>query len=175
MPISEYMKALRDKVGKNLLLMPSAAAAVFDGEGRVLLVQSTETGKWMIPGGSVDPQEQPADTAVRELWEETGLLIELTALVGVYGGPELHVRYPNGDEVAYIMTLFAARIAGGSLKPDGSEISEARFFSPSEFEQLELVRATKQVLNDVRRFDREALFEKANWSPAEEGKGNGQT
>jgi 8-oxo-dGTP pyrophosphatase MutT (NUDIX family) len=165
MPISDYMKGLRNKIGKDLLLMPSAAALVFDDNHRVLLAKSAETGKWMIPGGSVDPYEHPADAAVREMHEETGLLVKPTNIIGVYGGPELHVKYPNGDEVVYIMTLFGAKIIGGEVRPDGREISDVRFFDLDETSTLKLVRATTMVLKDAEVFDGKAAFREATWTP----------
>lgn len=62
---------------------------LFDERGRLLLVQQAETGYWSTPGGAVELGETPADAAVREAWEETGLLVEPVALIGVFGGSVL--------------------------------------------------------------------------------------
>ena len=58
---------------------------------------------------------------VREVWEETGLHVAPTRILGLYGGPECHVRYRNGDEVSYLMVVFEARVIGGHPRPDGVE------------------------------------------------------
>ncbi|HKX66064.1 MAG TPA: NUDIX domain-containing protein [Intrasporangium sp.] len=74
-----------------------ATCAIFDGEGRVLLVHHTYgLLNWELPGGGAEPGEAPDETARRELLEETGLRAELDRLTGVYlephhdFGPMLH-------------------------------------------------------------------------------------
>jgi len=75
-PISDYLRGLRVKVGHALLLVPSVTAVIYDGQGRVLLARHAEGGVWVAPGGSVKPNESPSDAVVRETWEETGFLVE---------------------------------------------------------------------------------------------------
>ena len=147
MPISNYARRLRAKVGNELLLMPSVTALVFDESRRVLLVRPTHRENvWVAPGGAVDPDEQPQDAVVREVWEETGLLVEPTELRGVFGGPEYRVWYANGDEVGYMMAVYECRVTGGALTADGDEISEARYFSPAELDNVTLSRWARIVV-----------------------------
>ncbi len=62
-----------------------AAAAIFDGEGNVLLVHHTYGPlNWELPGGASEPGESIVDTALRELREETGLEAEAELLTGIY-------------------------------------------------------------------------------------------
>lgn len=66
-----------------------AACAIFDGEGRVLLVHHTYGRlNWELPGGGAEPGEAPDETARRELLEETSLSAELERLTGVYFEPD---------------------------------------------------------------------------------------
>src|SRR5215213_10684410 len=113
MPISPYIRRLRAHVGSMRLLLPSVSVHVFDVAGRLLLVRQREGGVWSTPGGLIEPDERPADAAVREAWEETGLVVRPERLVGVYGGPECVVRYPNGDEVQYVITAVGGVVTGG--------------------------------------------------------------
>ena len=77
-----------------------AACAVFDPDGRVLLVRHTyDARNWELPGGGSQPGEDPRATARRELLEETGLDIEPGPMTGIYyevaheAGPFLHVVF----------------------------------------------------------------------------------
>ena len=53
-----------------------AAAVIVDDAGRVLLVRKRDTHSWMQPGGKVEPGEHPANTLIRELHEELGLVLD---------------------------------------------------------------------------------------------------
>ena len=136
MPMSEYVRSLRSRIGNDLLEAPTVSVVTFDARGRVLLVRNLEDGLWSTPGGMIEPLEIPADAAVREMWEETGLLVELTHIVGVIGGPECTVTYGNGDRMAWVATLFAGRPIGGRLQPDGVETIEARYVARDEWRSL---------------------------------------
>src|SRR4051812_42054560 len=61
MPISDYIHNLRTKIGNDLLLLPSVGAVILNDERHVLLQRSTDDGKWYVPGGAIDPGEEPAD------------------------------------------------------------------------------------------------------------------
>src|SRR5262245_27031952 len=113
MPISDYLQGVRKKVGHDLLILPSAAVIIREDD-RLLFCLHRDKYIWVPPGGLIEPGEQPADAAVRETWEETGLLVELTGLLGVYGGPDLIIDYPNGDRAAYIGTIFRGRVVRGT-------------------------------------------------------------
>jgi len=85
MPISLYLKNLRSHIGRDLVLMPAVAALVRNEAGHVLFQRRTDDGLWSLPAGSVDPGETPSQALVREVQEETGLLVEPTRVVGVFG------------------------------------------------------------------------------------------
>ena len=129
MPMSGYLQDVRRKVGHDLLLLPSAAVVLQDDQMRILLCLHADKNIWVTPGGLIEPGEQPGDAAIRETYEETGLTIELTAILGVYGGSDLIIDYPNGDRAAYVGTIFRGKITGGSIRPDGDETLYVRWFS----------------------------------------------
>src|SRR5678816_1032712 len=91
MPLSGHLRELRKKVGHDLLVLPSSAVAIYDEAGRVLFGLHSDKKVWVLPGGLTEPGETPADGALRETWEETGLIVELTSILGVYGGKELMI------------------------------------------------------------------------------------
>ena len=151
MPISEYLRAVRARVGHALLLVPSVTGLVLDDAGRVLLVRHSNGGVWVAPGGAVDPDERPADAVVREVREETGLRVEPTALRGVFGGPEFRVRYANGDETAYVMAVYECRRLDCELQADGVETLDVRWVEPEELEGLALPSWVRVVLSETLR------------------------
>lgn len=136
MPISDHLRRLREKLGHDLLVMPSVTGVVFDSARRVLLVEHADRDLWVLPGGAIDPFETPADALVREMWEETGLHVRPVALRGVFSGPDFLVRYGNGDEAVYVMSVFECEVLGGAPRPDGVETLAVRYFT--EAEALEL-------------------------------------
>jgi 8-oxo-dGTP pyrophosphatase MutT (NUDIX family) len=165
MSMSEYLLALRRKVGHDLLLVPSVTVICRDAAGRILLVKDGGTGVWVAPGGSIEPHESPADAAVRETWEETGLLVEPVRILGVYGGPEFVVTYPNGDRTSYLMTVFECRPVSGEARPDGHEIAEVGYFSREQLSSLDLSRWARIVLPEVFEVRGAARFEAPGWRP----------
>lgn len=146
MGMSDYMRGLRALIGTRLVSVPSASAFVRDDAGKLLLVRHANGGVWACPGGAIDPDEAPQDAAVREVWEETGLVVEPVGLRGVFSGPEFRITYDNGDEVCYVISVFDCRLVGGALRPDGEEITEARFFAADEIAGLHLSHWSRGVL-----------------------------
>jgi 8-oxo-dGTP pyrophosphatase MutT (NUDIX family) len=92
---------LRERVGHDLVLLSSVAVLPWDEHGRLLLVREAETGLWQTIGGAVEPDESPAEAAIREAAEEAGVVVELAGVRGVVGGPPFRMIYPNGDLVSY--------------------------------------------------------------------------
>jgi ADP-ribose pyrophosphatase YjhB (NUDIX family) len=89
---------------------------IFDRRGRVLLQQRSDGGQWGLPGGSVEIGESVSAAVVREVHEETGLVVVPRRLVGVYSDPALQiVRYPNGNAWHYVNVCFECAVRGGAL------------------------------------------------------------
>jgi 8-oxo-dGTP pyrophosphatase MutT (NUDIX family) len=165
MPISEHLRAVRAKVGHDLLILPAAAGLVFDDAGHVLLLRHGDTGRWVLPGGAVELDETPGDAAVREVWEETGLWVEPTAIRGVFGGPEFRVQYRNGDRTAYVIAVFDCRVRGGELRLDGEEALELRWVAPADIEALDLSPWARIVLPHVTVARGRGWIQPPTWTP----------
>jgi ADP-ribose pyrophosphatase YjhB (NUDIX family) len=134
-----HLGRVRALIGTHLLVVPGVAAAVIDDRDRLLLLRRADSGLWVLPGGAVEPDEHPAAAAVRETREETGVEVRPVAVVAVDGGPGHHTRYPNGDEVSYVTTVFRCDPVGGTLAGDGDEALEVRWFARHEVGDLELL------------------------------------
>ena len=164
--MAEYVRRLRTLVGgEELLQIPSVSIALRDPEGRVLLARHAEGDVWLLPGGAIEPAETPADAAVREMFEETGLLVRLTSLIGVFGGPEFIVRYRNGHRTSYVMSLFEAEASSGRPRPDARELLELRFVTESEARHLPTSSWVEEVLPAVFGSVPARAFRPATWLP----------
>jgi 8-oxo-dGTP pyrophosphatase MutT (NUDIX family) len=122
MPIPDFVTRLRAHIGHDLLWLSSATAVVLDERGRVLLGRRSDSGAWALPGGIVDPAEQPADAAVREVFEETGVVAVPELLIAVTVCEPF--AYPNGDQVQYLDLLFRCRAVGGEARVNDAESVE---------------------------------------------------
>ncbi len=141
-----YVADLRAVVGHRQLLLPAVSVHITDDAGRLLLVHQRDRQQWGTVGGAIEPGESPADAAVREAREETGLAVEITALVAALGGEGFEMTYPNGDECAYLSIVFDANAAGGRMTPDGDEVSECRWFAREELRQADISTVSRSVL-----------------------------
>jgi ADP-ribose pyrophosphatase YjhB (NUDIX family) len=97
----------------------------------VLLHQRTDNGRWALPGGAIELDET-ADVAVaREVLEETGYVVEVIRLVGVYSDPQFTtMTYPDGNTVSYVALAFECRVVGGEPALS-DETSAVEWFNPN--------------------------------------------
>lgn len=153
MGISSYIKGLREKIGNELLLLPSVSAIIVDERGWVLLQRQVNDGKWYTIGGSMEPGEEPADAVVREALEETGLVVAAERITGVQSSPV--VTYPNGHQCSYVAIVFRCRVVGGKLAISDDESLELEWFPPEKLPELrpdQLIRVQQSFLGSERAF-----------------------
>lgn len=167
MPTPSFIRDLRRKIGNALLLLPTVAVITYDARGRMLLVRNAESGMWMAPGGIVEPSQTPADAAVRETWEETGILVELVQVIGVFGGDLCATTYANGDQIAWVATVFEARPLAGSPRADGDEVADARYFDPAEVAALPTRPHLRMFLDAAANAGPGAFFQPPTWRPGD--------
>jgi 8-oxo-dGTP pyrophosphatase MutT (NUDIX family) len=132
--VDSYLWRLRRVVGTDLVLMPGAMIALLDADGRVLVTKRADDGTWCLPGGAAEPGGSFARTAVDEVAEETGLVIEEGDLTpfGSLSEAGLHTnRYPSGDATHCFSLLFLVRSWSGELELEAEEAVEARFTDPA--------------------------------------------
>ena len=86
--MTSYVIALRDVIGDRLLMLPAVAAVIHDGAGNLLLQEKASGEGWSLPAGAMELGETPVDAIVREVIEETGLLVRPDGILGVFGGKD---------------------------------------------------------------------------------------
>ena len=103
---------------------------VHDEQDRLLLVRrgvGPGKGRWALPAGFVDADEDPRAAAAREAYEETGLRVRVGAVVDVYATP--------GSGGASFFLAFSAEVVGGALAA-ADDALDARFFGLDELPEL---------------------------------------
>ena len=102
-----------------------------DDDGSVLLIRRTDNGLWALPGGAQELGEDVKTAAVRECEEETGVVVEITGLSGIYSNPHHVIAYDNGEVRQEFSIVFGARPIGGAIRSSG-ESKEVRWGPPKE-------------------------------------------
>ncbi len=118
-------------------VVPSVVAAVTDEDGRILLIKKTDNGLWALPGGGHELGEAIADTVVREVKEETGYDVEVTALVGIYTNPGHVMAYDDGEVRQQFSICFAAHLLGGTATTS-DESSHVVWADPETLDTLDM-------------------------------------
>lgn len=129
-------------------LVPAAVAVVAREDGAVLLIRRTDNGNWALPGGAIEMNESVADTAIRETFEETGIQVEITGLLGVYSDPRHIIHFTSNDEVRREFSIaLTARPVGGNPTPS-SESSEVRWVAPGDLADHKMGSAMRKRVDD---------------------------
>ncbi len=132
-------------------LVVVAFAVVRDGQGRVLLVRRKDDGNWELPGGRVEVGETVAAAAIREVAEEAGVAITLTALSGVYSDPHHIVVYPVEGGRQQVAVCFHAvpRTTRPQQRPDQVETTAAAWYAHTDTTDLTMHPAVRRRLADA--------------------------
>ncbi|MFT2020034.1 NUDIX hydrolase [Streptomyces sp. 796.1] len=149
MPIPDFLRTLRATAGHQLLLLPGVSGVVFDDDGRVLLARRADNGRWSLIGGIPEPGEQPADTVVREVFEETAVQVVPERLLLVQSQRE-PVTYPNGDVCQFVDICFQCRAVGGEARVNDDESLEVGWFAVDALPDVEefVVSRIKLAMSD---------------------------
>lgn len=143
MPIPDFIVELRAKIGHDLLWLPSVTAVVFNDAGHVLLVRRADNRKWTLVTGCLEPGEQPAAGAVREVAEETAVTADAVRLLGVEATAPAVCA--NGDRVQWLDVAFACRAVGGQARVNDDESVEVGWFDPDALPEPLGERQTRQL------------------------------
>lgn len=130
-------------------------------DGKVLLLKHKKLGVWLYPGGHVDADEIPTETAVRETLEETGYEIELlknikgklmeSAIANQLAQPLLilyeYVPYKDKEPHMHFDIVYLGRVKGKRQEPHEGESKEIRWFSEKEIDGLDTYENAKFALH----------------------------
>ncbi|HYH59563.1 MAG TPA: NUDIX hydrolase [Thermoleophilaceae bacterium] len=131
---------------------PATVQAWIERDRRYLILKRNEepfAGEWDLPGGFVEMGESPADAAIREVAEETGLVVAVTGLIGAFTSP-------YGDTGRHTVDIaYRCRIEGGEFQLDREEKSDAAWFGLDEMPRLAFA-GEREALAALREGTRES-------------------
>lgn len=122
--VTEWTKTIGHGVPGYVTPKATVGAIVGNDDGELLLMQRADSGVWLYPTGWADVGYSPAEVAVKEVWEETGIKTEVVSMLGVYDGMRL-----GFTRIPLYSIVFHLRAIGGELKPHPLECADVGFFS----------------------------------------------
>ena len=113
---------------------------------KVLLIKRGKpprAGTWSLPGGAQESGETLKEAAIREIYEETNLKVEIIGLIDIVDSIR---RDKKGDtEYHYTLIDFAARVTGGALRA-GDDAIDSHWFTLQEIKELDIWSETKRII-----------------------------
>ncbi|HET6795348.1 MAG TPA: NUDIX domain-containing protein [Acidimicrobiales bacterium] len=124
-PVFEWLRSDRHRPDGNVPKV-AVGAAVGNGRGELLLIRRADSGVWLYPTGWADVGYSPAEVAVKEVAEETGIEVEPVRLIGVLD----RLRPVSGGKSwGFYSLLFHCRAVGGTIRPHPLECLDAGWFA----------------------------------------------
>ena len=140
--------AYGERIGRTAQLKLGASALILNDTGEhILLTRRTDNGRWCLPGGAMDPGESIEECCTREVWEETGLVVRVVRLLGIYSTPHRVTYYEDGHHWQVVAANFLAEITGGTLGVS-DETTAVDFFSPADLAALDIVDSHLERIHD---------------------------
>ena len=103
-----------ERIGKEGRLRVSSSAVIFDdSREKILLTRRKDNGLWCLPSGGMVAGESASETCIREVLEETGLVVQVTHLIGVYTSPNWLIEYADGSRAQAVAFCFEVEVVGG--------------------------------------------------------------
>ncbi|MFJ7666372.1 NUDIX hydrolase [Lysinibacillus sp. NPDC097195] len=130
--MAEYIKELRNLIGTKPIILVGATVLVINNTNQILLQHRADTKEWGLPGGAMELAESLEQTAERELFEETGLRAKNFKFLDLLSGQYLYFKYPHGDEVYNVISVYLAEEVYGELVMSDGESLDLQYFSPTK-------------------------------------------
>lgn len=138
-----------DRIGKLGKLGLGCSAIIFDNtRNKVLLTRRQDNGLWCLPGGHMESGESISEACEREVWEETGLRVRVTRLIGVYSSPHRLVEYADGNRYHMVNMSFEAEPLSGTLQLS-DETTDFGYFTLAEIDSMELLDSHEIRIQDA--------------------------
>lgn len=163
--VTEWTKTIGHGVPGYVTPKTTVGAVVGNDDGEILLVQRADSGIWLYPTGWADIGYSPAEVAVKEVWEETGIQSEVVQLLGVLDGMRL-----GFTKIPLYSMLFHLKATGGQLKAHPLECADVGFFAEDALPEpiVSPDRWAPQAFAAIRGEDVKVTFDSVRTLPWEE-------
>ncbi|GER66622.1 DNA mismatch repair protein MutT [Weizmannia acidilactici] len=146
-----YIEEIRKLAGSRPLILPGSVVLIFNGREEILLQQRVEPrGVWGLPGGLMELGESAEETALREVYEETGLRLNDLTLFNLYSGKNYFVRLKNGDQFFSVTAAFISRSYSGEPSVNLKEGMDIGFF-PLDQLPAKLVGSHRRMIEEYKQ------------------------
>jgi 8-oxo-dGTP pyrophosphatase MutT (NUDIX family) len=136
-PIPQFVVEMRRLIGQREMWLPAVTAVVrrgAPGSEEILLVRRADNGAWTPVTGILDPREEPAVGAAREVLEETGVTVRVDRLAATsVHGPVTHV---NGDLATYLDLTFSCTWLAGDAHVADDESSDVAWVGRDDLPEM---------------------------------------
>ncbi|MEV1168132.1 NUDIX domain-containing protein [Nonomuraea sp. NPDC049784] len=124
-------------------LVPSVNVIVTNAADEILMIRRSDNGNWAVPGGAIDLGESIPQAAIRETREESGIVCEITGLVGTYSDPRHVILYTsNGEARQEFSLVLTGRAISGEPTPS-DESREVRWVPRRQVTELQMDRSMR--------------------------------
>lgn len=143
-----YIEDLRKLIGNKCIILNGSIVVIRNESDEILLQQRTyPKGKWNFPGGLMELGESTIETAKREVFEETNLVVDNLKLIGVYSGKDYLCSAENGDQWYVVTTAYTTNTYRGIPKINDDESERLEWFSIDDIPEY-MALSHKTILRD---------------------------
>ncbi len=153
---NSYINQIRILAGNRKLLYVATRAVIVDQQDKVLFIRRRDNCNWALPSGGMELEETVYECMVREVREETGLVVHNATPIAIYSGPKYDHTTAEGHPYQFIFITFRVDQWDGTLISETEETIDAQFFALDNLPEMH--QHYLDVLGDFESFDGQLIL-----------------
>ena len=147
-----YLGRLRKLIGKEKVIIAATRGVIFNEFGNLLLIRRRDNGRWAMPAVSMELDESVYECLVREVAEESGLLVKDATLFAIWSNPaKMSIQTEYGDPYQLVIFIFRVDAWSGEIVQETEETIDAGFFDLNALPEIHCHYLA--TLEDLSRFE----------------------